>query len=289
MILINSQKLDFTTFPNGETKVDGKQIDSFLCNVIDSYWNTVTLKYENDSDLVKLMFVKKHLDDFPFSCSTAKIELVITYMPYSRMDRTKTNEDVFTLKYVSEFINSLKFDQVTVVEPHSDVTMALLDKAEARYPTDWLLNAAISEVNFDFADDYLFFPDAGAQKRYGQKIGFNQLVGFKDRDWKTGKINSLTVVGDTSLLAGKKVIIVDDLCSYGGTFYGKDNEGKEFGAAAELKKLGAAEIYLVVAHAENAIFEGKILTGASPIDKVFTTNSIIELGDMEQLKVFNIL
>jgi ribose-phosphate pyrophosphokinase len=205
------------------------------------------------------------------------------------MDRTKTNEDVFTLKYVSEFINSLKFDQVTVVEPHSDVTMALLDKAEARYPTDWLLNAAISEVNFDFADDYLFFPDAGAQKRYGQKIGFNQLVGFKDRDWKTGKINSLTVVGDTSLLAGKKVIIVDDLCSYGGTFYGKDNEGKEFGAAAELKKLGAAEIYLVVAHAENAIFEGKILTGASPIDKVFTTNSIIELGDMEQLKVFNIL
>lgn len=43
------------------------------------------------------------------------------------MDRVKNKDEVFTLKYFCEFINSLEFDEVTVVDPHSSVSRALLN------------------------------------------------------------------------------------------------------------------------------------------------------------------
>ncbi|WP_338131069.1 hypothetical protein [Cohnella rhizosphaerae] len=78
-------------------------------------------------------------------------------------------------------INAMNFARVTVVEPHSDVTPALLDRSEAVYPTLELLSRVTAETGFDPAADYLFFPDAGAQKRYGQVDGFRQLVGHKGK------------------------------------------------------------------------------------------------------------
>ena len=61
-----------------------------------------------------------------------------------------------------------------------------------------------------------------------------------------------------------KVLIVDDICSRGGTFYH---------SAKALKNLGAGEIYLYVSHCENSILEGDLLT-SNLVEKVFTTNSI---------------
>ena len=61
-------------------------------------------------------------------------------------------------------------------------------------------------------------------------------------------------------------IIIDDLCSKGGTF--------EY-AARILKSLGAKKVYLVVTHCEENIFNGKLLDNNSPIDKIFTSKSIL--------------
>jgi ribose-phosphate pyrophosphokinase len=281
MIYLNGQKLDFKTFPNGETLVDGEQIFPKFRRAAA---NLITLKYENDSDLIRLMFLKRHLDNNGAAIS----DLRILYMPYSRMDRVEGNS-VFTLKYVSEFINSLNFESITVLEPHSDVTMALLDKASSVYPTFDLVLLAMDKIGFNPELDYLMFPDVGAAKRYSKIGDYKTLIGNKVREFATGKIIKYDILGAEDTLFGTKVIIVDDLCSYGGTFYRKDNEGVETGAAAELKKLGAAEIYLVVAHAEFSIYEGSIFTGESPVDKVFTTNSIIELDSNEKLEVLDII
>jgi ribose-phosphate pyrophosphokinase len=168
---------------------------------------------------------------------------------------------------------------VIVLEPHSDVTCAVLDRALADNQTGWMLNEVVEEVGFRKDMDYLFFPDAGAQKRYGNVTGFQQIVGYKKRDFATGKITSLDVVGLKESLDGLTVIIVDDLCSYGGTFMMSGNK---------LKELGADKVYLIVAHAEEAIFKGDLLLSNSPIDKVFTTNTIINdnLGYNDKLKVF---
>lgn len=175
MIKLNGKEIKFETFPNGETRM----VDEGIA-LLDWGKQTISFKYENDSDLIKLMFVKKFVDSRRKSSSI--FELIIYYMPYSRMDRSEDGS-AFTLKYVADFINSLDFDKVTVVEPHSDVTLALLNNVESKFVNFKLLPKVMEEVKF-LSIDYLFFPDAGAPKRYANIKGYNQLVGFKNRDFK---------------------------------------------------------------------------------------------------------
>lgn len=272
MLLINGEEVKFEKFPNGETRLVKEGIEESWHTM-----NKVSFKYEDDSDLIKLMLLKNYLDNLKFE----NVDLLIYYMPYSRMDRSE-NGSPFTLKYVSNFINGLNFNKITVIEPHSDVTPALLNNVKAKYINFDLLPLVMEDVGFNKEVDYLFFPDAGAAKRYHSLKGFKQLVGHKDRDFKTGEIKSLQVVGDVDTFP-KKVIIVDDLSSYGGTFVH---------SSKALKNLGVKEVYLLVAHAENSIFKGQLF---DHIDKLFTTNSILTEQNYwnnkkfeSQLKIYSI-
>ncbi|MNH33582.1 ribose-phosphate pyrophosphokinase [compost metagenome] len=107
--------------------------------------------------------------------------------------------------------------------------------------------------------------------------GYKQLVGFKARDFQTGEIKSLDVVGQVDS-SGFKAIIVDDLCSYGGTF---------MLSAERLKELGATHIYLLVGHCEKSIYKGKI-PGSELIDKVYTTDSLLDKSEHEKIHVFEL-
>ena len=267
MIKVNGELLEFQTFPNGETRVDGEAI----LKAATEPSNIVMLKYESDGDLIKLMFVKRFMDDRRLHSS-----LLISYMPYSRMDRVE-GASVFTLKYAANFINSLGFEEVTVIEPHSDVTMALIDRSRAEYPSVELLEQVIRETGFDPKEDFLFFPDAGAQKRYAKVKGFKQLVGFKVRDFQTGQIQKLDVVGDAGK-PGFKAIIVDDLCSYGGTF---------LLSAERLKELGASEVFLLVGHCEKSIFQGKV-PDSDLLDRVFTTDTMLDESPINKIQIMKL-
>jgi ribose-phosphate pyrophosphokinase len=263
MIKINGQEIVIKTFPNGESRIVE---ESFV--EATEFGNSVDFKYESDADLLKLMLVKKYLDDTHFQHPN---HLTIYYMPYSRMDRSE-NDSPFTLKYVAEFINSLNFDFIEVIEPHSDVTCALLNRAKPNYINFELVEKVKALVDFDNDTDFIVFPDAGASKRYSQMRAKNILVGHKHRDFQTGQIDSLDLIGDLDT-SGTKAIIVDDLSSYGGTFVR---------TAEALHEFGIDEVYLLVAHAENSIFKGKLF---DYIRKVFTTDSILtEQGNWENQK-----
>jgi ribose-phosphate pyrophosphokinase len=275
MILLNGEEIKFTTFPNGETNVDAESIS--VARTLND--NLISFKYENDGDLIRLKFLKRHLD----TLGITGVELLIYYMPYSRMDRSE-NGSVFTLKYVAEEINDLNFHHVTIVEPHSDVTTALVDNSHAWMVNEDLIEHVMDEVDFDPDEDFLIYPDAGAQKRYEKFFNGNVLVGHKKRDFATGKIVDFKLVGDGK--GARKAIIVDDLSSYGGTF---------LMTAAALKERGFKEIYLLVAHAEDAIFLGKLLDHDSPIDKLFTTDTILDMSEdwtkavkRDKIKVYSI-
>jgi ribose-phosphate pyrophosphokinase len=257
MMLLNGKEVEFKQFPNGETLVP----DDIKLMMV----NRISFKYENDSDLIKLMLLKKFMDG-------AELPTVLDmyYMPYSRMDRSEEGS-VFTLKYIANFINDLNFAKVKIVEPHSDVTTALVDRSVAYFSNFDLLQSVMNEVDFHTSIDYLFFPDAGAQKRYHRLAQqYRHLVGYKHRDFGTGNIGSLQVVGDLPNQPNK-IIIVDDLSSYGTTF---------IKSAEKLREIGFKEIYLLVTHAENSIFKkhggtGKILVQEDSINKIFTTDTIL--------------
>lgn len=88
--------------------------------------------------------------------------------------------------------------------------------------------------------------------------------GVKRRNWETGQIEGLDIIGDPEKIKGKTILIVDDICSRGGTF---------FHSAKKLKEMGAGDIYLYITHCENTILDGDILNGEL-IEKVYTTESI---------------
>lgn len=269
MILLNGKLVKVTTFPNGEAFINTDELEyKYNSN------NVLTLKFERDEDLVHLMFIKRFLDTMKSSHTI----LNMPYVPYSRMDRTE-GITVFTLKYMSELINGLKFDEIHVYEPHSDVCVALLDNVIIHSVTKKLVQKAMEEMAFNSSVDYLYFPDASAEKHFGKLFSSKSLIGLKERDFTTGTIKSLQVVGDiTDLKEGFKVIMIDDLSSKGGTF---------LLGATRLKELGAKDIRLVVTHCEPTIFKGDILT-SDLIKKVYTTDSIHRDEQSDKIETFKL-
>jgi ribose-phosphate pyrophosphokinase len=269
MIKVNGKEVVFESFPNGETLLKADSLPEKMTTI-----RGISFKYENDSDLIKLMLLKNFIDSK--HCANF-IPLTIYYMPYSRMDRTE-NGSPFTLKYVADFINGLGFKTVKIVEPHSDVTPALVNNSESVYVNFDLIEQVKKEVGFDDELDYLMFPDAGAGKRYSKMKNKNVIIGNKVRDFETGKITEMSLQSEFDS-SSEKVIIVDDLSSYGGTFVM---------SAEALRKEGFKEIYLLVAHAENAIFKGELF---NHMTKVFTTDTILDADHTlvsTKLKVYDI-
>lgn len=230
---------------------------------------TIHWYYENDSELFTLYCLVNMIRDYD---PTVVLILDLPYLPNARMDRIKHNDEVFTLKYFAKFINSMNFKYVYMCDVHSNVGLALIDRVIEMYP----YSAAKPAIKKSGAE-ILYFPDEGSVKRYADKFDKPFVFGMKKRDWETGQILGLDVLGDTELIKGKDILIVDDICSRGGTFYY---------SAKKLKELGANKIYLFVTHCENTILEGDLLTSGL-IEKVYTTNSIFT-KEHEKIEVFKI-
>jgi ribose-phosphate pyrophosphokinase len=262
MIKIENQTPPFTTFPNGE--LNFKKIEEWAgYSINEDDGRIVQFKYESDADLIHLLMISRS----PVFRS-GPLHLNIAYMPYSRMDRGGYSSSNCSLRTVGELIRAMEFDSISVCDPHSDLTLAYLgSNAEAYYPFD----GRIGDTN-SHSKVIIMFPDAGAQKRYAGMNCFKpykQIVGNKVRDFKTGKIISYEVP-EGALVEGKSVSIIDDLCSYGGTF-------KLAGDA--LRKFNPNFISLMVSHCEKSIFKGVLFDEDSPLDRIITTNSIVEVED----------
>lgn len=261
MIRLNGQVVGKHRFPDGTvrfTKEEMKTLDVFGNKII---WN-----YENDEELIFLMFLKKYMDDNGY----LDVELKIPYLPNARMDRVKDQSDVFTLKYFASFINFLQFNAITVLDPHSPVSAALIDNLFIEAPQNYIFHAMIDLTERRNIDNVvLFYPDEGAMKRYSDLIQAPYAFGVKNRDWETGEIKSLNVIGDENLIKGRNILIIDDICSRGGTFYH---------SAKKLKELGAKHVFLYVTHCEDTIHKGELLK-SDLIEHIYTTNSLLKKTD----------
>lgn len=252
MIKMNDVRVEIGSFPDGTMLI--KQ-DIPRAEEVKLSWF-----YENDKEMVALIYLANHLK--AHGCSN--IHLYMPYIPNARQDRVKSSEDVFTLKYFANVINTLGFKTVTVLDPHSSVSEALINNIIIQKPQK-LIEDVISEITkIEGEQPSMFYPDEGAGKRYSGMIPLPFAFGIKKRDWKTGTIQGLDVAGDIDNIEGKNILIVDDICSKGGTFYF---------SAKKLKEMGAKNIYLHTTHCENTILEGELLTSGL-IKKVFTTDSI---------------
>lgn len=248
MFKINGTPVQLRRFPDDTLRLNAFSSDP-----------TITLEwlYEKDEEMA-LYFLTKHLKANP---TLTHLTLKMPYIPHARMDRVKSESEVFTLKHFCTFVNDLEFDQVIVRDAHSNVALALLNNlvSENLVP---LLHPLVYELLSE-ATDIVFYPDEGSFKRYSELISFPCAFGIKQRDWKSGDILGLEVQG---YLPSQpfNVLIIDDISSFGGTF---------LHAAKKLKSLGADKIYLYVTHCENTILLGDLIHSGL-IEKIYTTKSI---------------
>ena len=312
MISVNELEVKVEHYPDGTPRInlDVDDIPDFTDGST-SYIH-IRWKYENDAELMYLIMIKKHLD-----ANLADVTYLLTmdYIPNGRMDRTKRDCEVFTLKYFCDVINSLNFSRVFILDAHSNVSVALLNNCINKSPKNFI-QKAIDEIrnengtmvevqvvadDTEIADDneennvvvpsepikklvfnddrlVLYFPDYSASKRYASMFPqYKYCFGEKKRDWETGKILGIDIRTNGVDLENKIVLMIDDLCSFGEEF---------FESAKNLNDLSVSKIYLYVSHCENTLLDNPDLNN-DLINKVFTTDNIFS-KEHEKIEVMNL-
>lgn len=266
MIYLNENPIEFITFPNKEKRLDlPKEFVKFHDTKVvnDIYW-----KYETDESIFELLLVDNAMISYE-----QEYNLYIGYMPYSRMDRVKEQGTAFSLEVIVRIINNLScVNGIYVLDPHSPITLQELNRYqlsdnafEFKYS---LAKDVIDYTQIDVNNAWFVFPDKGAATRYNADDYPNVIICEKVRNFATGKIESIKAsiekVTNTPS-ENAPLIIIDDLCSYGGTFVGAIK------AIETDLNIKSSENWLIVTHAETAIDMGQV-----PLifNKIFTTDSI---------------
>lgn len=203
-----------------------------------------------------------------------KINALIPYFPAARQDRLMVNGEPLSVKVYANLINAVQLNKVSVFDPHSEVTPALIDNCEV-IDNDQFIEKVAEKINSDL---WLVSPDGGALKKI-HKVAkhlnkYEVIECSKSRDVSTGKITGFQVYAND--LQGKDCLIVDDICDGGNTF---------IGLAEELKAKNAGKLYLAVSH---GIFSKGFDRLNGLFDKIFTTDAFKNQENNEKLEVISL-
>ena len=275
------------TFNGGEPHIKikenlGQSGNNFLSTEKPNEKVLITTRIRSFNDLGFLLVATDALKRM----GVTNINLLLPYFPAARQDRVMIKGEALTLKIYADLINAANFENVIILDPHSEVTPALLNKVKV------ISNHQFVQKALENTSDYLLIsPDGGALKKVyklAQFLGSPDMPNFKNlaylnppkviecskmRDVKTGKLSGFKVFADD--LAGKTCVIVDDICDGGGTF---------LGLAKTLKAKNAGKLILVVTH---GIFSKGLIELTSVFSSIYCTDSFKTMEDdgLIQLKI----
>ena len=170
--------------------------------------------------------------------SAARITAVIPYFGYARQDRRTKARTPISAKLVANLIEEAGIERVLTMDLHATQIQGFFD-----IPVDNLYAAPIFALDVkhhfeDMKDVMVISPDTGGVARareLAKRIGADLAIVDKRRD-KPGEIAEMTVIGN---VAGRKCIIVDDICDTAGTLCK---------AADTLIEQGATEVHSYITH-----------------------------------------
>ena len=243
-------------FPGGEVgvNINTGSLEPWDTNTKDAGDIRIEARIRNSDDIMALALTKDALDRVYMN---SVIDLFIPYFPYARQDRVCNAGEALSVKVMANIINGLNFNSVGVVDPHSPVTLAAIDRVYT-----WGQYEVFHAMNLSWREITIVAPDMGAGKKaedFAKRVGAaGVLYCNKTRELSTGKITGLEVFGETK---GKRLVVLDDICDGGRTFI------ELFGA---IQAKGRPEgIELFVTH---GIFS-KGIEVLSMYDRIVTTNS----------------
>jgi len=250
--------IQYTTsnFPAGEVFV---KIDTPISNQDDV---TIIANPTSSNDVMLLLMA----NDAIRRMGAPSVSLFMPYVPYGRQDRVVRPGESFSLEAFTGLINSCGFDEVVIADPHSEVTIQLLNNVKTLDLTLFYEVAAARLIK-ELGVTGVIAPDAGATNRArlaASAMGIPLVAHGEKRRYNDG---SITITLSESNVP-KSVVIVDDICDGGKTFI-------------ELSKVlredyGVEKIGLVVTH---GIFSKGISVVLDEIDYVISYNDIGATGD----------
>ncbi|MGA1180127.1 MAG: ribose-phosphate pyrophosphokinase, partial [Marivivens sp.] len=171
--------------------------------------------------------------------SAARITAVIPYFGYARQDRRTKARTPITAKLVANMIAEAGIERVLTMDLHAAQIQGFFD-----IPVDNLYASPIFALDIKhhfkggLQDVMVVSPDVGGVARareLAKRINAPLSIVDKRRE-KPGEVAEMTVIGN---VAGKKCIIVDDICDTAGTLCK---------AAEVLMEHGATEVHSYITH-----------------------------------------
>lgn len=203
--------------------------------------------------------------------SAHRVIAVIPYFGWARQDRKDKPRVSIGAKLVANVLHAAGCDRVMTCDLHADQIQGFFD-----FPVDHLY---ASNIFLPYLRDKhienlaIAAPDMGGAKRanaYARYLQCPVIICHKSRE-RANVVGSITAIGD---VAGKNVIIVDDMIDTAGTLTKAANVLKEMGALS------------VKACATHAVFSGSAYEriAESALEEVIVTDTIPLTSDPDKDK-----
>lgn len=257
-------RYDFSKFPGGEIHV--KITEPLL------YGYKIVASICSSDDLMTILL----LNDAMKRRGAMWISLELTYIPYAQQDRICEPGESLSVKVMADLINSCNFSNVTVYDPHSYVSTALINNCKIVEVAD-ILKSEEFQSKLDGLIDVLVAPDAGSYKKVSSVAKYGDVsVVHATKNRVNGEVQSVKLHGD---VAGKNCLVIDDICVGGRTF-------TELGKS--LKDAGAADLSLYVTH---GIFSKGLDELNLYYKRIYSTDSrpeAVKLGTENRIVIINL-
>ena len=214
--------------------------------------------------LLRLLFLLNVLRD---DGATRRVALV-PYLAFARKERRTQPRDPVNTRYVAQLLEISGADQLIALDVHNS---AAIDNA-FRIPTDHLTALPMMAHHFASCDSgakvTVVSPDIGGIKRVQifrelleSRLGREVEQAFIEKRRAQGIVSTGMLVGE---VIGREVVVLDDLCSTGGTL---------MRAANICRRAGAKSVHVAVTHMLSAVGLMALLR-SEDISTIITTDSI---------------
>jgi ribose-phosphate pyrophosphokinase len=146
--------------------------------------------------------------------SAYKICVVIPYFGFARQDRKDKPRVAIGAKLVANMLMAAGIDRIMTMDLHADQIQGFFEVPVDHLYGSTIFNAEIEKLNT--GNLIMAAPDAGGAKRansYAKRLDVGLAICHKQRK-KANEVAEMTVIGD---VAGKDVVLVDDMCDTAGT------------------------------------------------------------------------
>ena len=197
--------------------------------------------------------------------SASRVTAVLPYYGYARQDKKDAPRVPITAKLVADLISQAGADRILALDLHTPQIQAFFDK-----PVDHLFAAPVlleAIRNLAIPDLVIVSPDAGGVER-ARAIAKRLHCGIAIVDKRRTGPNQTSVMNVIGDVAGKSVLILDDIIDTAGTLTLTVNALKEKGA----DRVFAAGVHGVLSgpaleRIENSPLEKVLITNTTPLDE----------------------